>query len=166
VGFADPTCDALRTMLHEASRSVGAVVHPGGTYVCMEGPAFSTRAESHLYRSWGAKVIGMTNLPEAKLAREAEISYATLAMATDYDCWHTAHDAVTVDQVIAVLQANVGLARRIIRAAVPAIAAFAGVPPHADALRNALITDRSRVSPERVRELWPIVGRYFPDLHA
>jgi 5'-methylthioadenosine phosphorylase len=129
ISFGDPVCLKLREILLSAAASTEATVHDGGTYVCMEGPAFSTRAESNLYRSWGARVIGMTNLPEAKLAREASISYATLAMATDYDCWHEGHDDVTVDQVVAVLRANVSLAKRIISSAVPLIAAHDGQPP-------------------------------------
>src|SRR5512141_2310634 len=106
VQFADPVCADLSAVLFEAAREAGATVHRGGAYVCMEGPAFSTRAESHLYRSWGGDVIGMTNLQEAKLAREAEICYATLAMATDYDCWHLEEEAVTVEAVIARLSQN------------------------------------------------------------
>ena len=109
---------ARSTDLGEACRRAGAVVHEGGTYVCMEGPQFSTLAESNLYRSWGADLIGMTNLQEAKLAREAEICYATLAMVTDYDCWHPGHDAVTVDQVVAVVQKNASMAKAILKAAV------------------------------------------------
>jgi 5'-methylthioadenosine phosphorylase len=163
VAFGDPVCGALRQILLEAAAEAGAVVHDGGTYVCMEGPAFSTRAESMLYRSWGARVIGMTNVPEAKLAREAEISYATLAMATDYDCWHTGHDDVTVDQVIAVVKANVDLAQRIIRAAAPRVAAFPGPAPHANALANAFLTARDAVRPSRVLELSALLGRYFPE---
>ena len=161
VAFGDPVCTTLRRYLLEAAREAGADVHDGGTYVCMEGPAFSTRAESHLYRSWGASVIGMTNLPEAKLAREAEISYATLAMATDYDCWYEGHDDVTVDQVIAVLTANAALAQRIIRAVAPRIAAHPGPAPQSSALQNAIISDRSRIPAERIAELAPIVGKYL-----
>src|SRR5690606_21413982 len=101
VTFSDPVCGIARARLLEACREVGVTTHDGGTYVCMEGPQFSTRAESHLYRRWGADVIGMTNLPEAKLAREAEIAYATLAMATDYDCWHESGEEVSVEAVIA-----------------------------------------------------------------
>ncbi len=123
------------------------------TYVCMEGPAFSTRAESNLYRSWGANVIGMTNLPEAKLAREAGMSYATLAMATDYDCWHDGHDDVTVEQVIAVLQANVALARRIVRAAVPGIVALGPTSPFDSTLGSAMISDPGHMSSEQRRAL-------------
>ncbi|MDP6932257.1 MAG: S-methyl-5'-thioadenosine phosphorylase, partial [Myxococcota bacterium] len=129
--------------------------------VCMEGPAFSTRAESHLYRSWGANVIGMTNLPEAKLAREAEISYATLAMATDYDCWHEGHDAVTVDQVIATLQANSAMSKNVIRSAVPLIAAHAGEPPQANAMANAILTPPDAI-PQATREAFaPLIGKYL-----
>lgn len=161
VSFGDPVCTALRGYLLTAAREAGATVHDGGTYVCMEGPAFSTRAESELYRSWGAKVIGMTNLPEAKLAREAELSYATLAMATDYDCWRAGHDAVTADAVVAVIQANVALSQRILRAAVPHIARHEGPAPMHNALAHAIISDRSRVSAARVEALRPIIGKYF-----
>lgn len=153
VAFGDPVCGALRAVLLGAARAENAVVHDGGTYVCMEGPAFSTRAESELYRSWGARVIGMTNLPEAKLAREAGMSYATLAMATDYDCWHDGHDDVTVEQVIAVLQANVALARRIVRAAVPGIVALGAVSPFDNTLASAMISDPGHMSSEQRRAL-------------
>ena len=117
VGFAHPFCANLSHILYASAREVGARVHDGGTYVVMEGPMFSTRAESELYRSWGASVIGMTALPEAKLAREAEICYATVACATDYDCWHDTHEAVTIEMVVANLQKNVDTAKRIIRLA-------------------------------------------------
>ncbi len=159
VAFGDPVCPVLRGMLVEAARRAGARFHDGGTYVCMEGPAFSTRAESNLYRSWGASVIGMTNLPEAKLAREAGISYATLAMATDYDCWHDGHDDVTVDQVIAVLRANVALAQRIIREAVPLVAAHEGPAPQAGALANAVLTSPDAIPADRRALLAPIIGK-------
>jgi len=145
VAFGDPVCPVLRGALLGAAREAGAVHHDGGTYVCMEGPAFSTRAESELYSSWGASVIGMTNLPEAKLAREAEISYATLAMATDYDCWHSGHAAVTVDQVVAVLHANVALAQRIIKGAIPRVVAHGGPPPARGALGAAVLTARAAI---------------------
>ncbi|MBN1336141.1 MAG: S-methyl-5'-thioadenosine phosphorylase [Deltaproteobacteria bacterium] len=147
--FADPVCPILRTLLVEAAREAGGVVHDGGTYVCMEGPAFSTRAESLLHRSWGATVIGMTNLPEAKLAREAGISYATLAMVTDYDCWHPAESAVSVEQILAVLQANADLAQATVRAVVPRILAFDGPPPQSDAMRTAVLTPREAIPPHR-----------------
>jgi 5'-methylthioadenosine phosphorylase len=160
VGFGDPVCSTLRGFLLEAAREVGAEVHDGGAYVCMEGPAFSTRAESELYRSWGARVVGMTNVPESKLAREAEISYATLAMSTDYDCWHAGHDDVTVEQVVAVATANVSLAQNIVRAAVPRIAAFDGPCPHSSALRGAIMSDLGLLSPERRAALAPLIGKY------
>lgn len=112
VPFADPTCKLLSGALADAADAAGARVHRGGTYVCMEGPQFSTRAESRLYRTWDVSVIGMTAMPEAKLAREAELPYATLALATDYDCWHEAHDAVTVEQVVATIKKNVAFAKR------------------------------------------------------
>src|SRR5204863_7967063 len=112
VAFAEPLCPNLGRVLTEAAGAEGATVHAGGVYVCMEGPHFSTRAESHLYRSWGAHVIGMTNLQEAKLAREAEICFATMALATDYDCWRTGHDDVAIGEILAVIAANVDLARR------------------------------------------------------
>jgi len=160
--FGDPICGVLRQFLLEAANESGKIVHDGGTYICMEGPIFSTRAESNLYRSWGASVIGMTNLPEAKLAREAEISYATLAMSTDYDCWHTGHDDVTVDQVIAVMKSNVVIAQQIIRLAIPKIVGYTGDLPFAGALANAIITDRSKIPPHRISELAPIIGKYLP----
>ncbi len=160
VGFADPVCGTLRTMLVEASREAGAVVHDGGTYVCMEGPQFSTRAESHLYRSWGAKVIGMTNLTEAKLAREAEISYATVAMSTDYDCWYEGHDDVTVEAVIAVIHANVATARGIIAAVAPKIAAHPGPAPMLGCMKHAVMTAKDRIPADRREALAPIIGRY------
>jgi 5'-methylthioadenosine phosphorylase len=158
ISFGDPVCLSLRQYLLDAATTAGATVHDGGTYVCMEGPAFSTRAESNLYRSWGARVIGMTNLPEAKLAREASISYATLAMATDYDCWHTGHDDVTVDQVISVLRSNVSLAKRIIAEAVPLIAAHDGPAPHHNALKGALLTPAEAIDPVRQAALAPLIG--------
>jgi len=162
VSFSHPICETLRGYLKEAVVKRGARVHDGGTYVCMEGPAFSTLAESHLYRSWGASVVGMTNLPEAKLAREAEISYATIAMATDYDCWHPDHDAVSVEQVIEVLARNVALAKDIIRSAVPLVAAHDGPAPMSNALQNAILTSPECVPAATRRALDPIVGKYLP----
>jgi 5'-methylthioadenosine phosphorylase len=161
VAFGDPVCGTLRKALLAASQTAGATVHDGGTYVCMEGPAFSTRAESNLYRSWGASVIGMTNLPEAKLAREAEISYATLAMATDYDCWYEGHDDVTVEQVVAVVRANVALAKRIIRATVPAVAAHVGPAPHSKAAAGAIMTAKDAIPAERRAALQALIGKYL-----
>jgi len=118
VAFADPICPHLSEVLSNAAQAVGATVHRGGTYLCIEGPQFSTRGESFLYRQWGVDVIGMTNLPEAKLAREAELCYATLALPTDYDCWHSSEESVTVEAILATLHKNVALAKRILRAAV------------------------------------------------
>ena len=160
VPFGEPISPVLAGVLESASREAGATVHVGGTYVCMEGPAFSTRAESFLYRSWGASVIGMTNLPEAKLAREAEIGYATIALATDYDCWHQGHEDVSVDAVVAMVKQNVVLAKRIV-----AIAA-AQVPIELDPLvegaaRFAVMTAPDRIPAERLEALQPIIGRYF-----
>jgi len=162
VAFGDPVCPALRGYLLAAARESGATLHDGGTYVCMEGPAFSTKAESNLHRSWGASVIGMTNMPEAKLAREAEISYATLAMATDYDCWHSDHDAVTVDQVVKVLHANSALAKRIVARAVPRILAHGGPAPMANALATAILTPAASISPDTRRAFAPLIGKYIP----
>ncbi len=162
VAFGDPVCPVLSSALVASARRLDATVHAGGTYVCMEGPQFSTRAESELYRSWGAAIIGMTNLQEAKLAREAELCFATLALATDYDCWkQDAHD-VEIADVLAVLQANVALAKRVVHDVVPAL----GPTPAcgcARALENAIITERARI-PARVKhDLAPIIGRYVPE---
>lgn len=162
VAFGDPVCPTLRGILVEASREAGATMHDGGTYVCMEGPAFSSKAESNLHRAWGASVIGMTNMPEAKLAREAEISYATLAMATDYDCWHPDHDHVTVEQVVKVLVANSALARRIVAAAVPKIVAHGGPAPQSNALSTAILTAPHAIPVDTKRRLSHILGKYMP----
>lgn len=148
VAFGDPVCGHMRGFLLAAAREAGATVHDGGTYVCMEGPAFSTRAESNLYRSWGARVIGMTNLPEAKLAREAGISYGTLAMATDYDCWHDGHADVTVESVMATVRSNVSISRRIIRAAVPHILSFVGPAPFAGTMQRSMLGSTAQMTPE------------------
>jgi len=161
VGFGDPVCTTLRAYLLAAAQDAGATVHDGGTYVCMEGPAFSTRAESNMYRSFGARVIGMTNLPEAKLAREAEISYATIAMSTDYDCWHEGHDDVTVEQVVRVARQNVSVARKIIKSAVPRIAAHSGPCPQANALAGAIMTRLSAIPADRREALAPLVAKYL-----
>lgn len=159
LAFGDPVCGVLRGHLLAASREVGgATIHHGGTYVCIEGPTFSTRAESEWYRSMGADVVGMTNLPEARLAREAGLSYATIALPTDYDCWHPHHDDVTVEAVIATLQRNAGLAQEVIRAAIPRVAAHQGPLPFAGALSAAIMT-RPDLIPEGLRrELAPILG--------
>ena len=135
VQFADPVCADLSAALATAAGEVGATVHRGGTYICIEGPNFSTRAESNIYRSWGVDVIGMTNLPEARLAREAEICYGTVALATDYDCWHEEHDDVSVEAVLAIIEQNVATARNIIKAAVPQARRKQRVCPCGEALQ-------------------------------
>ena len=161
VGFARPFCADVARVLGAACRTAGATVHEGGTYICIEGPQFSTRAESELYRSWGMDIIGMTNLQEARLAREAEICYATLAMVTDYDCWHPGHDAVTVEQVISVLTQNAVRAQSVLKAAVRRL----GFRPRgcecANALAHALMTPAELVPEQTKRDLAPIIGRYI-----
>ena len=160
VAFGDPISPKLARVLVESSRAAGATTHVGGTYVCMEGPAFSTRAESELYRRWGASVVGMTNLPEAKLAREAEIAYATVALATDFDCWHRGHDNVSVDAVIATLTKNVALARQII------VEAARRIPETPDpvvegAAKYAVMTRQDLIPDDRREALGPILGKYW-----
>ena len=160
VEFAEPVDAALANALHKSAQEVGIKVHKGGTYVCIEGPQFSTRAESNLYRSWNVDVIGMTNLPEARLAREAELPYATLALATDYDCWHTGHESVTVEAVMAVMAKNIAGARDIVRAT----AARLPDPtqsPASSAMQHGIMTARDRISPEAQAKLAPLVGRYL-----
>ncbi len=160
VAFAHPFCRPLSKLMAEGCAAAGARHHVGGTYVCIEGPHFSTYAESQLYRSWGADVVGMTNLQEAKLAREAEICYATLAMVTDYDCWHPEHDAVTAASVMQVLGQNVATARAVLRAVVRRLP----IPRACEcehALRHALLTAPELVPENVKRELAPIVGRYL-----
>ena len=160
VAFAHPICRHLSEIAYESGRRAGANVHKGGTYVCMEGPQFSTLAESRLYRSWGADIIGMTNLQEAKLAREAEICYATIALVTDYDCWHPDHDHVTVEMIIANLTQNAKTAQQIIAGAVERLP-YERTCECASALKYALIT-RPDCIPAQVREeLAPIVGKYL-----
>jgi 5'-methylthioadenosine phosphorylase len=166
VAFADPFCPALSGVLVDASHGMGGPgeqrrVHAGGTYVAMEGPQFSTRAESRLYQSWQASVVGMTALPEAKLAREAEICYATLAFATDYDVWHESEEDVTVEVVIQHLMANVATAKRIIGEVVRSIPSERHCECES-ALRDAIITDRASISEEARLRLGPIVQRYLP----
>ena len=148
VALADPFCAGLSRLLADVADSLmpeGRSLHRGGTYLCMEGPAFSTRAESNLYRSWGCTVIGMTNHTEARLAREAEIAYATLAMATDYDCWYADHDSVTVEMVIANLRANAELATQIVRTTAERVAALRPTSAAHNALRDALMTPKEHV---------------------
>jgi 5'-methylthioadenosine phosphorylase len=160
VGFAHPFCRILSGLAHESARSAGATVHKGGTYVCMEGPQFSTLAESNLYRSWGMDIIGMTNLQEAKLAREAEICYATIALVTDYDCWHPDHDSVTVEMVIANLTQNAKMAQEIIAGAVARLP-YARTCECASALKYALVTRADAIPDQVKKELWPIIGKYL-----
>lgn len=160
VMFADPVCRSLAARLLEAANTVGGRVHPRGTYTVMEGPAFSTRAESHLYRSWGSDLIGMTNLPEAKLAREAEICYATLALATDYDCWRSDGDDVDVGEIIKVLAANVARAKKILAEAVQKLPDRESCGC-ATALKDAIVTARDRIPQEAREKLQPIAGRYL-----
>ena len=160
IAFAHPVCPDLSAVAADSAQSVGAKVHRGGTYVNMEGPQFSTLSESRLYRSWGMDVIGMTNLQEAKLAREAEICYATLALVTDYDCWHPDHDSVTVDLIIANLMQNAATAQKTIAEAV------ARLPPTRscackDALASAIITRPEHVPDAIKKELAPIIGKYM-----
>jgi 5'-methylthioadenosine phosphorylase len=160
VGFAHPICATLAGLAAAAGDRVGATVHRGGTYVCMEGPQFSTLAESKLYRSWGMDVIGMTNLQEAKLAREAEICYTTIALVTDYDCWHPDHDSVTVDMIVTTLQQNAKTAQRLIAEAVGAVPTERTCAC-ATALATAIITRREMIPADVRRDLGPIVGKYI-----
>ncbi len=161
ISFAEPYCPELRQVMVEAAAEAGATVHDGGTMVVMEGPQFSTRAESNFYRQIGGDLIGMTALPEAKLAREAEIHYCTVATVTDYDCWRESEECVTVDMVVANLLANVGTAKAILRAALPRIVALPRECPCDSALADALITQRDAIPPERVGELELLVGKYL-----
>jgi 5'-methylthioadenosine phosphorylase len=160
VAFGDPVCGTVASAFQQACATVGVIGKLGGTYVCIEGPQFSTRAESNLYRSWGADVIGMTNLQEAKLAREAEICYATLAMVTDYDCWHEGHDAVTIDQIVAVLHQNADNAGKVVRAAVAAMPA-ARTCACTTALQYAVLTDRKLIPPCTRKKLALLLDKYL-----
>ncbi len=160
VQFADPVCAELSTVLVEAGRRAGATVHKGGTYICIEGPNFSTRAESKIYRSWGVDIIGMTNIPEARLAREAEICYATVALATDYDCWHDSHDDVTVEAVLAIIKQNVAMARGIIKEAVTVLAAEAACCC-GEALKFATMTDPAMIPEQTRKDLDLLLGKYL-----
>jgi 5'-methylthioadenosine phosphorylase len=161
VGMADPVCPHLAEALEKAARATGATVHRGGTYICIEGPQFSTKAESTIYRSWGVDVIGMTNVPEVKLAREAELCYATLALATDYDVWHTSHEAVTVEAVIQNLLRNVATAKDVLRRVIPAVGGPRTCPCH-ELLRNAVITQPMAFPLATRRRLDLLLGKYFP----
>jgi len=162
VTFADPVCHDLCDALEQVARAelTGIAIHRGGTYLCMEGPAFSTKAESELYRAWGMSVIGMTNLQEAKLAREAEICYATMALVTDYDCWHPDHDSVTVEMVIEYLNRNAENAQRLIAGAVARIAQTDRACKCGHALRHAIITAPDKITPDVKERLKAIIGKY------
>lgn len=160
ISFADPVCLRLTAHLESAARSLDLPVKRGGTYLCMEGPAFSTRAESHLYRNWGMDVIGMTNLQEAKLAREAEICYLTIAMVTDYDCWHEEEEPVTVETVLGYLKRNSENARRLIRETVRTLPAEVNCDCR-HALKNAVLTDPAVIPEETKEKLKLIIGKYL-----
>ena len=161
ITFADPICADVASLASRAGREAGARVHDRGVYVCIEGPQFSTRAESNLYRSWGVDVIGMTNLQEAKLAREAEICYATMALVTDYDCWHETAESVSVEQIFGYLKANAEMAQRILRLAVPRAAVRKRDCACANALQFAIVTDRALIPAEITKKLAPIIGKYI-----
>jgi 5'-methylthioadenosine phosphorylase len=164
IAFADPVCNQLAGVVADAISSLNlpdVTLHRGGTYVCMEGPAFSTKAESHLYRSWGATIIGMTNLPEAKLAREAEIAYATLALVTDYDCWHPEHDSVTVEMVIANLQRNATNAQKVIQETVRRLSENPPVSDAHSALKYAILTRLENVPPATKEKMGLLLKKYL-----
>ena len=160
ISFDTPVCPTVVEALSGACKDAGVPCHMGGTYVCIEGPAFSTKAESDIYRSWGLDLIGMTSLPEAKLAREAEICYATLAMVTDYDCWHPEHDAVTVNVVLGYLARNVDNAQKILVSAIRSLPQARNCKC-ASALAHAILTDRRRISPQAKKRFSLLVGKYL-----
>jgi 5'-methylthioadenosine phosphorylase len=160
VGFGDPVCGEMTKVVSAACQAASVTGKLGGTYVCMEGPQFSTKAESNVYRSWGAAVIGMTNLQEAKLAREAEICYATIAMVTDYDCWHPHHDSVTVEQIVAVLTKNAANAAKVVKATVEAMPKVRSCKC-GSALAHAIMTDRTKIPAVTKEKLALIVGKYL-----
>ncbi len=160
ISFADPVCPVLGPILSEAGKQAGATVHPGGTYICIEGPQFSTRAESKLFRTWGVDIIGMTNIPEAKLAREAEICYSTIAFATDYDCWHESEDDVSISEVLRILAQSTKTAKITIRLAIKHL------PETRDcfcsnALKYAMITAKKFIPEKTKKDLEPIIGKYI-----
>ena len=159
ITFSDPICPHLSDVMHEAGGAAGVTVKKGGTYLCMEGPAFSTRAESNVYRSWGMDVIGMTNLQEAKLAREAEICYVTLAMVTDYDCWHEAHDAVSIDEIISNLLKNAENAQKVVREAVKRLPAERKCKC-GTALQHAILTHVDAIPKTEKDRLHLLIGKY------
>lgn len=164
ITFAHPVCKELGDILEASCKTVeGLNVHRGGTYICMEGPAFSTKAESNVYRSWGMDIIGMTNLQEAKLAREAEMAYATLALVTDYDCWHEDHDAVSIDMVVEYLTKNVRNAQLVLKEAVKRVAGKETPNPFDGATKNAIFTQPDHWNPETAKKLDAIIGKYNPN---
>ncbi|HXF94016.1 MAG TPA: S-methyl-5'-thioadenosine phosphorylase [Nitrospiraceae bacterium] len=160
VAFGDPVCRSLARSLSKAAHEAGATVHEGGVYLCIEGPQFSSRGESLLYRKWGVDVIGMTNMPEAKLAREAELCYATVALVTDYDCWHETEEAVTVEAILTTLRNNVALAKRLLRKALPTAVEPANCGC-GQALKDAIVTDPRMISQAMRRRLDLLIGRYL-----
>src|SRR4051812_25105221 len=162
VAFADPVCGETAAVAQAAGAKAGVTAKRGGTYICMEGPQFSTRAESNLYRSWGADVIGMTNLQEAKLAREAELCYATVAMVTDYDCWHDSHESVTVDQIVANLLKNAENACALVKNAVAAMPKTRGCKC-GSAMANAILTDKAKIPMEVKQKLHLLLGKYVAE---
>ena len=160
VAFADPISPEVADILYRSALNLGLSAHKGGTYINMEGPQFSTKAESNLYRSWGMDVIGMTNMAEAKLAREAEISYATLVAVTDYDCWHPSHDSVTVEMIIENLNNNVANAKKILKTAIPILGKLTKFSAEG-ALKHSIITQRNFIPERIVKELDVLIGRYL-----
>src|SRR6202167_4885672 len=160
IGFGDPVCGELAAVVRGGCKSAGVSAKLGGTYICMEGPQFSTKAESNVYRSWGADVIGMTNLQEAKLAREAEICYVTVAMVTDYDCWHPHHDSVTVDQIVSVLVKNAENAAKVVRETVATMPRERSCKC-GSALAHAILTDRKMIPAATKKKLKLIIGKYL-----
>ncbi len=162
ISFADPFCPELSSILYQAAQKVGAHVHQGGTLMVIEGPAFSTKAESRIYRQWGVDIIGMTALPEAKLAREAEICYSSVAMVTDYDVWHESHESVTVEMVVQNLLRNAEMGKAILRTAIPDIPAERTECPCHSALKNALITNPAVVPADTRQKLDLLIGKYLP----
>lgn len=161
VSFAQPVCHELTDILYESAKKIGATVQNGGTYVCIEGPMFSSKAESEVFRSWNVDVIGMTNYQEAKLAREAEIAYATMAMVTDYDCWHESEEDVDAMAVVKVMQENVQVAQKIIRDAMPKVYALTDKCSCNKSLENAIVTERNLIPDETKQRLEPIAGKYL-----
>jgi 5'-methylthioadenosine phosphorylase len=160
ITFADPVCPHLRSLLVEAAGVAGATVHDGGTYICIEGPQFSTRAESHVFRSWGVDVIGMTNLPEARLAREAEICYATIALCTDYDCWHEGEEDVTIEAILETMRQNISTAKAIIKEAIKHFPLPRNCPC-AEALKHAIMTPPELIPPATRQSLDLLIGKYL-----